>query len=317
MLLETYRPRTLAEYAARHVVPARGGRDSTPCGEVSETSSRPGRGRTPTKAVPGTDPGHRVRGFHVSATTDSEGRTGWLGAGRAARSSHRRAVARQAASVLLGYPDERFFERLPLVARAAAELPRGAVRTALLEFCEHASSTPEPELCRHYAEVFDIRRRHALRMTYYADGPALTDVRRVYAEAGWQVPTHELPDHLAVLLEFAARGDSDAGHDLVLRFRSGLEVLAAALREHGTPYARVVDAVFLTLPSQGGEHWEAARRLAAPAPAGEGTGPEGNGEGTVAEMPGGRVPPPREPRQESQHGPEPAPTAPRRTLNKE
>lgn len=244
----------------------------------------------------------------MSTTTDSEGRPGWLGAGRAARSAHRRAVTRQAASVLLGYPDETFFERLPLVARAAAELPRGTVRTALLEFCEHASSTPEPELCRHYAEVFDIRRRHALRMTYYTDGhgPALTDVRRVYTEAGWRVPTHELPDHLAVLLEFAARGEFDTGHDLLLRFRPGLELLSAALREHGTPYARVVDAVSLTLPAPGVLDGEAARRLAAQRPDGEEDGPEGNGERTsrpVVEAPEvseGRVPAPREPQQERQ-----------------
>lgn len=239
----------------------------------------------------------------MSTTTDSEGRPGWLGAGRAARSAHRRAVTRQAASVLLGYPGETFFERLPLVARAAAELPRGAVRTALLEFCEHASSTPEPELCRHYTEVFDIRRRHALRMTRYTDGDGLApaDVRRVYTEAGWRAPTRELPDHLAVLLEFAARGDSDAGHDLLLRFRPGLELLAAALREHGTPYARVVDAVSLTLPSQGGQEGVAARRLVGQGSDGEQDGPEGNGERTaspVAEGSESRVPAPREPEQE-------------------
>lgn len=258
--------------------------------------------------VPGTAPARRVRGFHVSTTTDSEGRPGWLGAGRAARSAHRRAVTRQAASVLLGYPGEAFFERLPLVARAAAELPRGAVRNALLEFCEHASSTPEPELCRHYAEVFDIRRRHALRMTYYTDGhgPALTDVRRVYTDAGWQAPTHELPDHLAVLLEFAARGDSDAGHDLLLRFRPGLERLGAALREHGTPYARVVDAASLTLPSPGVLDGEPARHLVAQGTDGEEGGPEGNGERSprpvleVPEATEGRIPAPREPQQERQ-----------------
>ncbi|GHD24758.1 nitrate reductase molybdenum cofactor assembly chaperone [Nocardiopsis kunsanensis] len=242
--------------------------------------------------------------MHVSTTTDSGGRPGWLGAGRAARSAHRRAVTRQAASVLLGYPDEVFFERLPLAARAAAELPSGNVRTALMEFCEHASSTPESELCRHYAEVFDIHRRHALRMTYYTDGhgPALSDVRSAYTDAGWQVPTRELPDHLAVLLEFSARGGSEAGHDLLLRFRPGLELLGAALREHGTPYARVLDAVSLTLPSPGEQPaGGAVRHMDAQGPNdGEGA-PEGNGECTpqrVAEAAEGRVPAPREPQPE-------------------
>jgi nitrate reductase delta subunit len=178
----------------------------------------------------------------------------WLGAGRDARRAHTRAVTHQVASVLLGYPDEVFFERLPLAARAAAELPRSQSRTHLLEFCEHAATTPEPELAAHYAGVFDTRRRCALHMTYYTEGETggrghtLAEFTRVYAEAGWQVGARELPDHLAVILEFSARGDADAGLELLVDFRSGLDLLSRSLREHGTPYTRVVDAVRHTLP---------------------------------------------------------------------
>ncbi|MBE2998030.1 nitrate reductase molybdenum cofactor assembly chaperone [Nocardiopsis sp. HNM0947] len=238
----------------------------------------------------------------MSTTTDSGGRPGWLGAGRAARRAHRRAVTHQAASVLLGYPDEGFFERLPLVTRAVAELPRGTVRAALMEFCDHAASTPELELCRHYVEVFDMRRRRALHMTYYTDGDtrrrghALAEVKRVYAEAGWEVSTRELPDHLAVILEFAARGDNDSGQDLLLRFRPGLELLAEALRDHGTPYTQVVDAVAQTLPVQSTADREAVQRLAAQGPPAENVGLEAYGGRTALPVVGvneGRVPPPR------------------------
>ncbi|WP_017614030.1 nitrate reductase molybdenum cofactor assembly chaperone [Nocardiopsis salina] len=227
----------------------------------------------------------------MSTTTDSGGRPGWLGAGRAVRRAHRRAVTHQAASVLLGYPDEGFFERLPMATRAVAELPRGTVRAALMEFCDHAASTPELELCRHYAEVFDVRRSRALNMTYYTDGDtrrgrALAEVERVYHEAGWEVSTRELPDHLAVILEFAARGDNEAGQDLLLRFRPGLELLAEALREHGTPYTRVVDAVAQTLPVQNTADREAVQRSAVQGP------PEENALPVVG-VHKGRVPPPR------------------------
>ncbi|WP_433698827.1 nitrate reductase molybdenum cofactor assembly chaperone [Nocardiopsis sp. CA-288880] len=205
---------------------------------------------------------------------------GWLGAGRSARRSHRIAVTHQAASVLLAYPDQAFFERLPLVARAVAELPRGTVRTELQEFCEHAASTPELELCRHYVDVFDLRRRRALHMTYYTDGDtrrrghALAEIKRVYAESGWSVTAGELPDHLAVVLEFAARGDAARGGALLLRFRPGLDLLWEALRAHGTPYARVVDAVRMTLPPQRRDDREAVRRLAAEGPPAEDVGLE-------------------------------------------
>ena len=206
---------------------------------------------------------------------------GWLGAGRPARRTHRIAVTHQAASVLLNYPDQAFFERLPLVERAVAELPRGPVRTGLLEFCDHASSTPEPELCGHHADVFDPRRRRSLHMTYYTDGDArrrghaLAEVRRTYAESGWSVAEGELPDHLAVLLEFAARGDAARGGSLLLRFRPGLDLLWEALRVHGTPYARVVDAVRMTLPPQRRDGREAVRQLAAQGPPAEDVDPDG------------------------------------------
>ena len=196
----------------------------------------------------------------MSTTTDDTNnddgaRTGWLGAGREARRTHARAVTHQSASVLLGYPDEGFFERLPLVARAVAELPKGPARTELLEFCEHAASTPEFELCAHYADVFDPRCRRALHMTHYADGDtrrrghALAEIERAYTECGWRAHTRELPDHLTVMLEFTARGDADIGLELLVDHRTGLDLLSEALREHGTPYARVVEAIRYTLPA--------------------------------------------------------------------
>lgn len=206
---------------------------------------------------------------------DGPGGAGWLGAGRAARRAHARAVTHQAASVLLGYPDAAFFERLPLAARAAAELPRSQSRTHLLEFCEHASTTPELELAEHYVDVFDLRRRRALHLTYYTDGDtrrrghALAGIKRVYAEAGWQVSARELPDHLAVMLEFSARCDAEAGMELLVDFRSGLDLLSRSLGEHGTPYARVVDAVRHTLPPPRRADEERVRRLAQDGPPAE------------------------------------------------
>lgn len=214
----------------------------------------------------------------MSTSTNESG--GPLGARRATRRAYRRAVIHQAASVLLGYPEGEFFERLPLVARAAAELPRGKVRSALLEFCEHAASTPEPELCRHYVDVFDLRRRRSLHMTYYTDGDtrrrghALTEVKRVYTEAGWKVDVEELPDHLAVILEFAARGDAEAGGKLLARFRPAIDLLGKALHAHGTPYARVIDAVRLTLPQERRGDREAVQRLAEQGPPAEDVGLE-------------------------------------------
>src|SRR5690606_9991603 len=166
------------------------------------------------------------------------------------------AVVRRAAALLLDYPDRAFFERLPGIRAAVLELPRGGPRTGLDRFCSFAASTPELELAAHYVETFDMRRRRALHMTFYTDGDtrrrghALARLKEVYAECGWRPGPQELPDHLSVLLEFAARGDSEWGRALLVRFQPGLELLRAGLHEHGTPYAEVVDAVAATLPDR-------------------------------------------------------------------
>ncbi|GAB2482460.1 nitrate reductase molybdenum cofactor assembly chaperone [Nocardiopsis aegyptia] len=216
----------------------------------------------------------------MTDTTNATDTTGGTGAprrpdGRAARPAHRVAVTRQVASAMLGYPDESFFDRLPLVARAVAGLPRGAVREALDEFCEYATTTPELELCEHYVDVFDHRRRRTLHLTHYTDGDTRrrgherAEIAGIYARSGWKVGANELPDHLAVVLEFAARGDADAGEALLARFRHGLERLGTALHAHGTAYARVLDAVRLTLPSPRRAEHEAAHRTAAQGPPAE------------------------------------------------
>lgn len=195
----------------------------------------------------------------TDTTTNTTGGSGDTDAAvRASRRAHRVLVTRQAASVLLGYPDEIFFDRLPLVARAVAGLPRGAVREALDEFCEYATTTPERELCEHYSAVFDPAQRRTLHLTSYSDvdgrrGLVPAEIAGVYSRAGWRMSADELPDHLAVVLEFAARGDAAAGEELLVRFRPCLEVLGTALHAHGTAYARVLDAVRLTLPAPQGE----------------------------------------------------------------
>ncbi|MBB6171853.1 nitrate reductase delta subunit [Nocardiopsis mwathae] len=209
------------------------------------------------------------------------------------RSATDRAVLRQAASVLLGYPDSTLRERLPLVRRALAELPPSGAARALDGFCAHAEAAPDLELGAHYVRTFDLRRRRTLHMTFYTDGDtrrrghALAHVKAVYTGCGWQPDPSELPDHLAVLLEFAARCDAEWGETLLLRFRPGLELLRTALHAHETPYAAVLDAVDATLPATAEAERAAARRLARTGPPTEAVGLSGYGAPTPLDLPGG------------------------------
>ncbi|MFF4591192.1 nitrate reductase molybdenum cofactor assembly chaperone [Streptomyces sp. NPDC001388] len=179
-------------------------------------------------------------------------------------------LAWQALSLLLGYPDEQFEERLPLVARVAGTLPDPVARP-LLRFTAHAEHTAPADLAAAYVATFDHRKRCCLYLTYYAHGDtrrrglALLRLKQTYAEAGWRLCDDELPDHLAVVLEFAAT-EPAAGARLLTEHRAGLELLRLALDDDGSPWAPVLDSVSATLPALAGDEREAVMRLAAQGP---------------------------------------------------
>jgi nitrate reductase delta subunit len=182
----------------------------------------------------------------------------------------RNTLAWQAQSLLLAYPDEQFEEHLGIALKVAATQPKSVARP-LAHFVEHVERTPRDDLAADYVATFDHRKRCCLYLTYYAHGDtrkrglALVRLKQTYARAGWRLTDDELPDHLAVVLEFAAT-DAAAGAHLLTEHRAGLELLRLALRDAGSPWVHVLDSVSATLPALGGDEREAAMRLAAQGP---------------------------------------------------
>lgn len=180
-------------------------------------------------------------------------------------------VCWQVAAVLLGYPSEELYEQLPLLRRVVPSLPR-RLASPLVRFLDHAEDTPELALAAHYVETFDHRRKCCLFLTYYAHGDtrnrgmALLAFKKAYQAAGMNLSPDELPDHLAVVLEFAASVDVDTGRRLLLDHRAGIELLRLALGEAGSPYADVLRAVCAALPPLMGDEQESVRRLAEQGP---------------------------------------------------
>lgn len=188
----------------------------------------------------------------------------------AARTEPWHPCAWQLQSLLLAYPDERLPGHLSLARRAAAALPE-RVRDPLLAFTGHAERTPAGELAAAYVATFDHRKRCCPYLTYYAHGDtrrrgiALLRLKQAYAAAGLRLADDELPDHLAVVLEFAA-ADPPAGHRLLTEHRAGLELLRLALRAEDSPWAWVLRSVSATLPPLKGDEQDAVARLAAEGP---------------------------------------------------
>lgn len=188
----------------------------------------------------------------------------------AARTELWHPCAWQLQSLLLAYPDERLPGHLSLARRAAPALPE-RVRDPLLAFTGHAERTPAGELAAAYVATFDHRKRCCPYLTYYAHGDtrrrgiALLRLKQAYAAAGLRLADDELPDHLAVVLEFAA-ADPPAGHRLLTEHRAGLELLRLALRADDSPWAWVLRSVSATLPPLKGDEQDAVARLAAEGP---------------------------------------------------
>ena len=182
-----------------------------------------------------------------------------------------RRTAWQCASLLLDYPSETLLQRLPAVREATAGLP-DRLGSPLLGLADHLASGDLDELQAAYVETFDDRRRCNLFLTYFAHGDtrkrglALLRFKQAYLAAGVEPDDAELPDHLCVVLEFAATVDPDTGRRLLVDHRAGLEVLRLSLRDLGSPYAGALAAVCATLPGLHGDEWEAVRRLAAEGP---------------------------------------------------
>ena len=85
------------------------------------------------------------------------------------------------------------------------------------EFLGHLETTPLRELQEDYVETFDNRRRCNLFLTYFAHGDtrkrgmALLRFKQTYLQSGFELSDSELPDHLCVVLEYAATIDQALG----------------------------------------------------------------------------------------------------------
>jgi nitrate reductase delta subunit len=185
------------------------------------------------------------------------------------RDDERRASL-QAASLLLGYPDETVYSRLSLLQQVPAAAP----------MVGWLADTSPDEAQRAYVDTFDLRRRCCLYLTYYAFGDtrkrgmALLRFTHAYKAAGWELVSDELPDHLSVVCEFAATADLPAGLGLLADNRAGVELIRMALADLGSPYVHALDLVRAALPDPAPRDLERALELARTGPPEEEVGLE-------------------------------------------
>jgi nitrate reductase delta subunit len=197
-------------------------------------------------------------------------------------------AAWQSASLLLGYPDERLRSELPLVRRAARSLPE-RVAGPLLSVVDRLESDLLADLQVAYVDTFDSRRRCNLYLTYFTHGDtrkrglALLRFKQTYLRSGFVLDAspaegEELPDHLCVVLEYAATVDQRLGWKLLLDHRASVELLRLSLRDSGSLWVGALESVCATLPKVRAEEQDLIRKLVAEGPPAEEVGLSPYGE---------------------------------------
>ena len=164
------------------------------------------------------------------------------------------AAARLAASWLLSYPDGQLLDRLDEIAGVVATLPK-PLGGPLQLFLGYLAEAPLIDVQSHFVATFDMKRKACPYLTYWTDGDtrnrgrAILRFKQAYLEAGFDLGSEELADHLSVVLEFAAIGDELTGNALLAEHQGPIHLLRDALAVMESAYVHVLDAVVATLPS--------------------------------------------------------------------
>ncbi|KUO17726.1 nitrate reductase molybdenum cofactor assembly chaperone [Streptomyces dysideae] len=192
--------------------------------------------------------------------------------------AERRSLLLRLMSLMLQYPDSELVAARPTVAAAVAALPESPAATELAAFTDWFTCQDPDTLARHYVEMFDLRRKSSLYLTYYLHGDtrrrgmALLTLARRFRAAGWDTDGSELPDHLPVVLEFAALSGPGPGEAPLRQHRRGLELIHRALTDADSPYRHVLAALLTLLPPPTEADLKAVAELAAQGPPSEDVG---------------------------------------------
>ncbi|GLW48844.1 nitrate reductase molybdenum cofactor assembly chaperone [Streptomyces sp. NBRC 14336] len=210
-----------------------------------------------------------------------------------------RTLVLRLCSLMLQYPDRELAAAGAVLASTVRALPESPAREHLAAFTDWFTGQELDASERHYVEMFDLRRKSSLYLTYYLHGDtrrrgmALLTLNQRYRAAGWEIGGGELPDHLPVVLEFAALAGPAGGEAPLRQHRRGLELIHRALTDADSPYRHVLAALLTRLPPPTEADEAALAELAAEGPPNEEVGldPYGAyGDGEFA-PPGTFVPP--------------------------
>jgi len=155
-------------------------------------------------------------------------------------------------SILLQYPDDTLFAGLPELEKFVRELSPGEQKKSLEEFLCYLKTQETRCLQELYTAAFDMNPSTTLNITYHLWGDsekragALTGLRQIYQDAGYECTTGELPDYLPMMLEFLAVCPEARGIDLIRECLKPLKEVARRLRETALSYSKLLQSLIDT-----------------------------------------------------------------------
>ena len=165
------------------------------------------------------------------------------------RNHGERAVIYKLCSLALQYPDEQILGDRGHLTAAVTSLAHDRPGALLRTFFAWLASTSSLAIAQEYVKTFDLAKRSTLYLTFYALGDrrdrglALLRLKRLYRAAGLPLHDRELPDFLPVMLEFASAAAPGQGEVVLREHRPALELVRLSLRDQGSPYSAVLEAV--------------------------------------------------------------------------
>ena len=154
-------------------------------------------------------------------------------------------------AALLRYPDAELRAHGGEL-RDALRDERALVASRLIELdrlLDRLAAADPFQLEADYVDTFDRSRRTALHLFEHVHGdsrdrgPAMVDLAQTYERAGLLLAPGELPDHLAVVLEFASTQPPKQARAFVGEIAHIVRAIFSALLERKSPYASVLAAV--------------------------------------------------------------------------
>lgn len=175
------------------------------------------------------------------------------------------AKAIRALAALLGYPDAELVAALPEIAGAlaASQAMGQEQRARLVSLVDTLRASDGLDLEMRYVELFDRGRATSLNLFEHVHGEsrdrgmAMVELRQLYAAAGYELSSRELPDYLPVMLEYLSCRDLDEARAMLGECAHILRSIGDALLRRGSEYAAVFDAL-LAIARAPGLDWSRA-----------------------------------------------------------